>query len=36
LTFIEVSYYRQRLHSTLGYRSPKAFEQVIVAKPTCQ
>ena len=25
--FIEVFYNRQRRHSTLGYRSPKAFEE---------
>ncbi len=30
-TFIEVWYNRQRLHSTLGYRSPEAYEQTIAA-----
>ena len=30
-TFIEVWYNRQRLHSTLGYRSPEAYERMISA-----
>jgi putative transposase len=30
-TFIEVWYNRQRLHSTLGYRSPDAYERLLVA-----
>lgn len=30
-TFIEVWYNRQRLHSTLGYRSPEQYERMIAA-----
>lgn len=30
-TYIEVWYNRQRLHSTLGYRSPETYERVIAA-----
>lgn len=30
-TFIEVWYNRQRLHSTLGYRSPEQYEQLLAA-----
>ncbi|MHB9131748.1 MAG: IS3 family transposase, partial [Armatimonadota bacterium] len=30
-TFIEVWYNRQRLHSTLGYRSPEQYERLIAA-----
>jgi transposase InsO family protein len=30
-TYIEVWYNRQRLHSTLGYRSPEQFEQLFAA-----
>jgi transposase InsO family protein len=30
-TFIEVWYNRQRLHSTLGYRSPETFERLLAA-----
>jgi transposase InsO family protein len=30
-TFIEVWYNRQRLHSTLGYRSPQQYERLIAA-----
>jgi len=29
--YIEVDYNRQRLHSTLDYQSPDAFEQQYVA-----
>ncbi len=28
--YLEVFYNRQRLHSSLGYRSPMAFEQLPV------
>jgi transposase InsO family protein len=30
-TFIEIWYNRQRLHSTLGYRSPEQYERLIAA-----
>ena len=30
-TFIEVWYNRQRLHSTLGYRSPEQYERMRAA-----
>ena len=30
-TFIEVWYNRQRLHSTLGYRSPEQYERLLAA-----
>jgi putative transposase len=30
LEYLEVFYNRQRLHSSLGYRSPMAFEQTPV------
>ena len=30
-TFIEVWYNRQRLHSTLGYRAPEAYERLLAA-----
>jgi transposase InsO family protein len=30
-TYIEVWYNRQRLHSTLGYRSPEQYEQLLAA-----
>ena len=30
--FIEAFYYRRRLHSTIGYQSPLAFEQATILK----
>lgn len=33
LEYIEVYYNRQRLHSTLGYRSPAEYEQNPAAVP---